>query len=351
MRLETISRGHILDALEKEFGFKNVGDTTRVAAISEHIRAALCLECRPDGSANTEPVATVTITRTVLQRLSPIWPDLSNHSEQTRSKIVDAIEELARLGELTKVDSYHWLPAPSRVITVDAETELLISPTPLSILPLKLRKATQIVGRCRLIDTKLRPSVSAMCVQGLTDWLGSPASDAKVWLKAFIGRSATAMSAVHGLEGAEIFDEGGWKPCRALTDVTGTQLYRRAVLGLPTREYGLCRIRRADAGGGEICAATIIPRQDARRVQAVLAAKIERSRRVRYCNEGATVTLFLPRPFPEPENGFLRLGWRSAEQSAADWPRRYTFSTRLLPLLGRAVGLLGHELVEQKNGE
>lgn len=350
MRLETISRGHVLDTLEKEFGFKNVGETTRVAAISEHIRAALCLGCRPDGAVNSEPVATSTITRAVLQRLSPIWPDLSNHGEQSRSPIVDAIEELARLGELTKVDSYRWLPAPSRVVAIDAETELLISPAPLSTLPLKLRKATQIVGRCRLVDTKLRSAVSALRVQGLADWLGSPTDDVRVWSRAFVERSATTMSAVHDLQGAEIFDEGRWKPCSALTDVVGIQLYRRTVLGLPTREYGLCRTKRAAAGGSEIYAATIVPRQDARRVQAALATKIERSRRITYRSEGAVITLFLPRPFPEPESGFLGLGWRSAEQSASDWPRRYTFSVRLLPLLERAVGLLGHELIEQTGG-
>ncbi len=350
MRLEAISRTNVLDRLEKEFGFINVAETTKIAAVSEHIRAVICLGSRPDKAAASEPVATATITRTVVQRLSPIWPELRDNHEQSRSPIIDVIEQLAKLGEFKKIDSYHWLPAPSRVVEIDGETGLLVSPIPLSNLPLRYRRAVQVVGRCRLVQTKLVPATTSIRVQGLAEWLGAPDDDVQAWIKAFVERSAVAMSPVQDLQESEIFDEGRWKPCHAMTNVDGIQLCRRKVLGLPTREYGLCRLKRANGAGSEIVALSEIPRQDARRVQAALSTKHDRSRRIRYRREGNTVTLFTPRPFPEPENVFLDLGWRSAEQSAADWPRRYTFSTRLLPLLERAVRLLGHELVEQTGG-
>ncbi len=350
MRLQAISRTHVLDRLEKEFGFSNVAETTKVAAMSEHIRAAIFLGSHPNNSVASEPVATATITRTVVQRLSPIWPDLRENYEQSRSPIIDVVEQLAKLGEFTKIDSYHWLPAPSRVVEIDADTGLLISPMPLSSLPLRYRRAVQVVGRCRLVQTKLLPETAPIRAQGLIEWLGSPSEDVHVWLKAFVERSAAAMSPVQDLQEPEIFDEGRWKPCHEMTNVDGIQLCRRKVLGLAMREYGLCRLKRANAGGSEIAVLTGIPRQDARRIQAALSTKHDRSRRVRYRREDSTVTLFAPRPFPEPENVFLDLGWRSAEQSAADWPRRYTFSARLLPLIEQAVGLLGHELVEQTGG-
>ncbi|MEX3999794.1 hypothetical protein AB4Y38_12945 [Paraburkholderia sp. EG285A] len=340
-----------MDRLEKEFGFTNVADTTKVAALSEHIRAAIFFGSHPDNSVASEPVATATITRTVAQRLSPIWPELRESYEQPRSPIMSVIEKLARLGEFTKTDSYHWLPAPSRVVEIDAETGLLISPLPLSSLPLRYRRAVQVVGSCRLVQTKLVPATTSIRVQGFVEWLGSPNDDVHIWLKAFVEHSAAAMVPVQDLQEPEIFDEGRWKPCHEMTNVDGIQLCRRKVMGLAAkREYGLCRLKKANASGSEIAALTEIPRQDARRIQAALSTNHDRGRRVRYRREGNTVTLFAPRPFPEPENVFLDLGWRSAEQSAADWPRRYTFSARLLPLIERAVGLLGHELVEQTGG-
>lgn len=345
-----MSRTRVLDRLEKEFGFTNVADTTKVAAMSEHVRAAIFLGSYPDNSAASEPVATATITRTVVQRLSPIWPDLRESYEQPRSPILNVIEQLAKLGEFTKTDSYHWLPAPSRVVEIDAETGLLISPLPLSSLPLRYRRAVQVVGPCRLVQTKLVPATTSIRAQGLVEWLGSPNDDVHIWLKAFVERHAAAMMPVQDLQEPEIFDEGRWKPCHEMKNVDGIQLCRRKMLGLAMREYGLCRLKKANAGGSDIAVLTEISRQDARRIQAALSTKHDRSRRVRYRREGTTVTLFAPRPFPEPENVFLDLGWRSAEQSAADWPRRYTFSARLLPLIERAVGLLGHELVEQTSG-
>ncbi|WP_175998866.1 hypothetical protein [Burkholderia stabilis] len=350
MKLEAISRTHVLDRLEKEFGFTNVADTTKVAAISEHIRAAIYLGSHLNNTDASEPVATATITRTVVQRLSPIWPDLRENYEKPRSPIIIVIEQLAKLGEFIKFDSYHWLPAPSRIVEIDAETGLLISPRPLSSLSLRYRRALQVVGCCRLVQTKLVSTTTSIQFQGLLEWLGSPTDDVHTWLKAFVERGATAMSPVQDLQEPEIFDEGRWKPCHAMTNVEGIQLCRRKMLGMSSREYGLCRLKRANTDGSEIVALAKIPRDDARRIQAALSTKHDRSRRIRYRREGNTVTLFTPRPFPEPENVFLDLGWRSSEQSAADWPRRYTFSARLLPLIERAVGLLGHELVEQTGG-
>ncbi|WP_322047432.1 hypothetical protein [Paraburkholderia sp. J67] len=350
MRIEAISRTHVLDRLEKEFGFTNVVDTTKIAALSEHVRAAISFGSHPDNSFASEPVATATITRTVVQRLSPIWPDLRESYELPRSPVVNVIEKLAKLGEFTKTDSYHWLPAPSRVVEIDADTALLISPSPLLSLPLRYRRAVQVVGSCRLVQTKLTTPGKSLPVQGLVEWLGLPNDDVHIWLKEFLERNTSAMMPVQDLQEPEIFGEGRWTPCHEITNVDGIQLCRRKVLGIAMREYGLCRLKKSNAGGSEIASLIGISRQDARRIQGALSTKHDRSRRVRYRREGNTVTLFAPRPFPEPENVFLELGWRSAEQSAADWPRRYTFSASLLPLIERAVGLLGHELVEQTDG-
>ncbi len=350
MRFETSSRARVLDSIETEFGFKNVAEATKLGAISEHIRAAVCLGSRPDGGSNREPVATATITRAVVQRLSPVWPELSGHYEQSRSPIVDEIEQLSTLGELVKVDSHHWLPAPSRVVAVSRETELLISCVPLTNLPYKVRRATQVVGRCRLLDINLRSDTSILREQRLADWLRVPSDDIQAWFKAFSERSASSMAVVEELLGVEIFIDGRWKQCGSPTEANGLHLYRRTVFGSPAREYGLCRLKQTAERTFEIQSAHVISRPNARRFQAVLASRVEWSRRVKYRVEGNTVTVFLPRPFPEPEDAFLKLGWRCSEQSAADWPRQYTFSTRLLPLIERAVGLLGHTLIEQTNG-
>ncbi|MBC8751424.1 MULTISPECIES: hypothetical protein [Paraburkholderia] len=353
MKLESVSRIETLKSIEKEFGYGGEEAVTRLAALSEHIRAAVLLESQRDGGEQITPVATATITRTVRQRLSPLWTEFAG-DDQTSDPVLEGLGHLAMLGELMKVDSSHWIPAPSRTISVDHDTRVLIAASPLAALPLRLRKAIQVAGRARLIDIKSAPSESTLPLQRLTDWMRCPHDQVGVWSQAFIEHYAKKMSAVEGVEGAELFLHGTWQQLNALKQQpVGTQLYRRKVFiyGSPTSEYGLCRLRETVDSRAEVAAALVIDKQDARRIQGAMQSPSGSSQPMKLQRNVSTATLVLPRPLPAPENAFLSLGWKLADQKPSDWPKRYAFSARLVPLLKSAVELIGYQLIEQPSGE
>ncbi|RKE25912.1 hypothetical protein B0G76_7486 [Paraburkholderia sp. BL23I1N1] len=353
MKLESLSRQQILKTMEREFGYSGHEQVTKLGALSEHIRAAVFIESQWNGEGNPAPVATATVTRTVRQRLSPVWPELVK-DEQSEDPVLDSLSHLARLGEMMKVDSSHWVSAPVRLIAVDDTTSALIAATPLHALPFPLRKVIQITGRARLVDTTGRHSATTVPVQRLADWMRCAHGDVCVWARAFMQQGEKNMLSVEDLDGVELFLAGRWQPPGGLTKPPhGVQLYRRKVLihGTPSHEYGLCRLRATGGERADIERALVIDRQDARRLQGALPQASGLPQTIKYQRDADLVTLFLPRPLPAPENAFLSLGWPCGDHAPEAWPKKYVFSARLIPLLQNAIELLGYRLIEQSAGE
>lgn len=354
MRLEALSRYHAIDAIEKELGSASGETATKFGAISEHIRAALYLESRRLGQGEMVPVSTTTITRIVKQRLSPIWPCLV-YDEQASDLVLQSVYRLAELGELVKVDSMHWIPAPARTVRVDEETRILVDSTPLSILPLRLRRATQIVGSARLVDTSKVNPAALPPLQGLVEWLRCPHAQVHVWSKAFTQQTAKKLLPVETLEGVDIFADGRWRQPKALHEKywAGVQLYRRAlsIYGNHASEYGLCRLQANGDGQLEVVSAVAIEKHDAQRLRGSMRLTDGRAQAVTFHRVADLAILHLPRSLPTPENVFLNLGWPSADHASVDWPAQIAFSRRLVPLLRSAFELLGYMLVEHVTGD
>lgn len=350
MRLEALSRYHAIDAIEKELGSASGETATKLGAISEHIRAALYLDSRRLGQTEIVPVSTTTITRIVRQRLSPIWPGLV-YEEQASDLVLQSIYRLAELGELVKVDSMHWIPAPARTVRVDEETRILIDSTPLSILPLRLRRATQVIGRARLVDTSKVNPAALPPLQGLVEWLRCPHAQVRVWAKAFIQQTVKKLLPVEAFEGVDIFADGRWRQPKTLHEKywAGVQLYRRtlSIYGNPASEYGLCRLQANGDGHLEVVSAVTIEKPDAQRLRGSMRLTDGRAQAVTFHRVADLAILRLPRSLPAPENAFLNLGWPSADPPSVDWSSRIAFSGRLVPLLRSAFELLGYTLVEQ----
>jgi hypothetical protein len=352
--LYPLSRLDVVRVLEKEFGFSSDEAAMKLSAVNEHVRAALLLESQQPTQRHIVPVATATITRTVRRRLAPLWPELVEDA-RTDDIVLGELYQMRRLGEVAKADTFHWVPAPARTIWVDEATRLLISASPLPNLQLRTRKALQVVGRARLICTDTDEAASQMHppLQRLEDWLRCPHDEVAIWSKAFMDRAARTMQPVEQFDELDIFHNGRWRPPKDLAGLLGkVHLYRRKVFiyGNPTSEYGLCRMQAIKDRVLQVMSSVAIERNDARRLQGSMGMTSGEQQTIRYEERGAVAILELPRPLPAPENAFLSLGWMLMEQASTDWPKQLAFSVRLVPLLRRALGLLGYKLAERANG-
>ncbi|WP_124487167.1 MULTISPECIES: hypothetical protein [unclassified Burkholderia] len=352
MILESVTRLDVVGALEKEFGCASDEAATKVAAVDEHIRAAVMIESRRQGDRQILPVATSTITRTVRQRLSPLWPEFAG-DDYGADLILEELGQLAKLGEFMKVDSFHWIPAPERFILVEDSTLLLVSPFPLAALPFRVRKAVQVIGRARLIDSQKAGAMDFIPLQRLVDWMGGPNESVDVWSSAFVESNVRNLAVVEGLEDVDVFSSGSWRRVAELKEhLSSPQLYRRKVSvgGHPHSEYGLCRLNFSGDGCPTVASALSISRDDARRLQGSMPSTGGQAQTVKFQRWRGNVVVLLPRPMPMPESVFLSLGWMRDRSAPGDWPRKYTFSGRLVPLLTEAFELLGYQLIEQLDG-
>lgn len=350
--LYSLSRRDVVRTLEKEFGFSGDESATKLAAINEHVRATLLLESRQSTQRHIVPVSTATITRTVRRRLAPLWPELVDDTHTDEIALAE-LSHMRVLGEVAKVDAFHWIPAPARTIWIDEATRLLISASPLPTLQLRTRKALQVVGRARLVSVDEATSQMHPPLQRLEDWLRCPHDEIAIWAKAFMERAARKMQPVEQFDELDIFHNGRWRPLKNLTGQLGkVHLYRRkvSIYGNPTNEYGLCRLHAKKDGESQVTSSLVIERDDARRLQGSMTGASGQQQSIRYERKGAVMVLELPRPLPAPENAFLSLGWLLAEQASDAWPKRLAFSVRLVPLLKKTFGLLGYRLAERANG-
>lgn len=350
--LHALLHHDVVHMLEKEFGFSSDEAATKLSTVNEHIRAALLIESQLSTQKQITPVSTVTITRTVRGRLAPLWPELVDNA-QTGDIVLGELRQMRRLGEVEKAGALHWIPAPDRTIWVDEATRLLISASPLPTLQLGTRKALQVVGRARLIHVDRAAAQMLPPLQRLEDWLGCPHDETASWSRAFIERTARTMLPVEQFDDLNIFYDGRWRAPKDLAEqASKVHLYRRKTLiyGNPTDQYGLCRLQAGRDGNIQVVSSQVIDRDDARRLQGCMSLASGQQQTIRYEKRGATAVLDLRRPLPAPENAFLCLGWKLGEKASNPWPKQLAFSARLVPLLTRALRLLGYKLVERTNG-
>jgi hypothetical protein len=340
---------HVLRALDREFGISVSESVTRHAAIAEHLRAALTLKSLHDAGQHPVPVSTASITIELRRRLASLWPDLADELADDDA-VLSGIEHLSNIGEIVRTDSSQWIPAPHRVVYVDENTRLLLSSTPLQLLTFRLRKSIQVIGRARVVDVGASDSTKSIVIQRPNEWMQCRYDEIVDWGKTFVAHNATKLSHVEGLEHGEVFVGGRWRKTDSFREVVdGIHLYRRRVYihGNPTNEYALCKLKGAKSGGVDVKSAVVITKNDARRLQGTVKSGEGCRRAMKLHCEAGIATLFLLNPLPSPENAFLSLGWTCPEQSPKDWPKKYYFSERLVPLLKTALGLLGYDTNER----
>jgi hypothetical protein len=349
VKLDSVSRVHVLRTLDREFGASLGESVTKCAAIAEYLRAVLTLKAAHDVGRYPVPISTASVTTEVRRHLSLLWPDLSDALAKDDA-VVTGIEHLSSVGEIVRTGSSQWIPAPDRAVYIDEHTRLLLSSKPLQLLTFRLRRSIQTIGRARVVDVRESDSTKSIVIQGLREWMQCRYNEIEDWGNEFVANSATKLSAVEGLENGEVFLGGRWCRTESLTNpASGIQLYRRRVYiyGNAKHEYALCRLATSKSGGIDVSAALVIEKNDARRLQGAVRFGDGRRRVIKIRCDAGIATLFLLNPLPHPENAFLSLGWVCPEQEPKEWPKKYLFSERLVPLLKAALRLLGYDTVEQ----
>ena len=354
MKLEVFSISETIKIIEDDFGFSSP-IASRIGAIAEHLRAATAVESLIDDTHTIVPVPTVRITSGVRNRLSRIWPDLGLSNEKSESVVLDELDRLATLGDVTAVGSKGWVTSPIRLVHIDNSNYLWIGGGSLQILPFHVRSNLQVVGRARILSTQER-SQSAYPVQKLSDWLALPYDDVLAWSKARFKHATLDMAPVAELDNVSVYLRGHWLPISEYKGPTDYLMFRQLskIYGSATNIYGVGKVRISQGSSPVIEKASIINRDDARRLQGGIGLWQKNQEVFLFSRGQKTVKFRINHPLPNPEAKILNLGWAlDVADSARPWPREYMFSSRLLPFLSQAFSLLGYmvaeRLTEKKN--
>lgn len=93
--------------------------------------------------------------------------------------LIPALKALSNLREAERLEHGYWLPAPSRRVSLDAETCMLVSIAPTHELQRNFPSVRR-AGLGRLADPQ---QVMALPCQSLQSWLGTGSTDAAAWTR------------------------------------------------------------------------------------------------------------------------------------------------------------------------
>jgi hypothetical protein len=128
-------------------------------------------------------------------------------------------------------------------------------------------------------------------------------------------------------------------------------LARRKVyrFGNSSFEYYLTRFRK---NGSIQKPDSLLPidNESARKLQGLILRDVDGSEKLKFSAvRKGVVELRLYHPLADPYKKILELGWQVGDvNNDAKWPRRFEFSQNLIPILERALGLIGYDLVEKR---
>ena len=328
------------------------------ALTSEHIRAIISESLIAGDQSTSESVATATITRLTSQRIAGLWPGPGIRSGFDGAEIRDFVRtelaHLAEIGDVYKVEGGQWLSTPIRSIAIDDSASLLLSSSPIFLLPLAIQRTVFTVGRARLLSASkpneiVQPSVTR---QRLTDWLNLPYGDVRKWVTDFKGARGRAMQRVEGIDDAQIYVNGTWRNLSGRFFTDGVYLSRRRVL-MPNRWlylFSLSNVRCSVDGEASIFAEVRIDDDDALRLQSFLRLPNDSAEQFEFEESGNSFLLHLTRPLPWPERKILSLGrFEQDEAATRRYPKRFYFHAKLRPLVEQVLNLLEIALVKRNS--
>lgn len=346
MKLESLSLEYVRRAIEVDFGFSCSPTVARIAATAEQLRAAIVLSMLRQEPGERTPVATVSVTRPTRLRLAHVWPELSGQDDD--NYILEQLKALEEIGDVVRAGN-SWYLAPLRLIEVDSSNCLVLGGGPFQLLPKEIRAALQVSGRARVVSVseKNRHVTDEIVRQNLGDWLGLKCNDLTIWAQAFQRQALKRMHPIDQIDNAYIYISNRWVAIDEYVGPSGICLFRYKVEfhHHQSSNYGIARLVLVNSGKARIAAVAEISANDARRLQGVICQATE-PRRLSFKENGKSFSVRIPHPIPAPERRLLRLGWYESARAESAWPRDYTFSTRLLPLVRTALFSLGYELVD-----
>ncbi len=326
------------------------------ALTSEHIRAIISEPLAIDDQSTHQSIASATITRLVSQRIAGLWLTPADRSGTDGSEPKDFVRaelaHLADLGDVYKGEGGQWLPTPPRCIAIDDSVSLLLSSSPVSLLPLAIQRPLFTVGRARLLSIAETNGAVQLSVirQRLTDWLNLPYGNVRKWATEFRDARSRTMQRVEGIDDAQIHFNGTWRNLSSKFFTDGVYLSRRRVL-MPNRWVYLFRlsdVRCAIDGEASIFAEVEIDNDDALRLQSSLRPPNVKAEQFGYQEIGNSFVLHLTRPLPWPERKILSLGrFEQDEESTRRYPKRFYFHAKLRPIVEQVLSLLEIGLVKR----
>lgn len=347
MKLEALSPEYVNRAIEHDLRFGDVPEATRVAAISEQLRAAVVIGLVRQDSSEISPVPTINITRPTRHRLSPIWPEVLN--EDGPNILLEELRQLEAIGDVVHVKK-GWYPAPMRLVEITDSSYLLVGGTPFQLLPRELRAELMVCGRARVVtlSDRTRSFFESMPRQDLKDWIGIQHSDVSTWAMEFKKTAIESMQPTSITENVFVYALNRWvrlgeysgDSCLSLVRVANDDIQQRGGFYI----YGLAKILRVPNKPPKILAMTEISNSEARRLQGAISY-VDGNNKVRFKFVGRCVYFRIPHPLPQPESRFLDLGWVNCINDERPWPRVFVFAIELFPLLQATLAYLGYEAI------
>lgn len=262
-------------------------------------------------------------------------------------KLEYAIDALSILREIEHIGNGYWLPTPTRVISLDSVTSLLVSVAPTIELERhfsNVRKA----GLGRLVPTAL---VNYLPIQSLRSWSGADTLDAASWARALIESSKDTLRpsiAPPDLQAFSVKPPGGpspmlrneaaWIPITAphVMSWNGVSLFRSRLSASKYRYFiGKLTSRHELLEGA--------PVQNKLRMQYGLAALVRQPLTAAINTQPHSIRLTLPLVAPWPFRRILSaLCVMDANRFGYVW---FCRQTEYLPIIQSALEELGCEII------
>jgi hypothetical protein len=347
MRFEAITFASFCGSLEAEFKYRDSPEATKVALIAEHIRGVVDSASIADGDGSQAEVSSQKLALEIRRRIQPLFA-IADKPGQGLS-ISEEIDAMVRLNEIWRSTTGGYAVAPPRLLAIDETASLLIGGGATQVIPKDVRRNIEQAGRARIltITDSCDSALESVPEQTLQSWLGLSRDSVTSWSTEFINLLKLMRPLDDEADNLVVLNKQGWMPLAKFTGPFGQRLTRRAVsfYGNPSFQYYLCTLKAALNTPPTVESLARIERQDARRLQPLLVGN-EGQRPTLQCDvSGAICSVKLFWPLPEPESKILHLGWRVPNSENANlWPRRYCFSSKLYPLLAKALEVLGYNV-------
>lgn len=112
--------------------------------------------------------------------------DFFSRTKLPSQALTHALEDISALGEVEHLGKGYWLPAPTRAVSLNGDTSLLVSIAPTTELQRHFPSVRR-AGLGRLVATT---QVSRLLTQSLKSWCGTSELDTATWIRTQI-QSAT----------------------------------------------------------------------------------------------------------------------------------------------------------------